>query len=68
MQINKISIKNTPIEKIDDYVFFGVNETLRELELINTQLTTFPTAVKVGFHKKSVIVLDLFPFQTMFYR
>lgn len=48
LKINKISIRNTPIEKIDEYMFYGVNETLRELELIDTRLLTFPTAVKVS--------------------
>lgn len=49
MKINKIIMRNTPIERIDDYVFFGVNETLRELELIDTMLSTFPTAIKVNY-------------------
>lgn len=48
MKINKLTIRNTPIERIDDYVFYGVNETLRELELINTMLSTFPPAIKVS--------------------
>lgn len=47
IKINKLTIRNTPIERIDDYVFYGVNETLRELELIDTQLSTFPAAIKV---------------------
>lgn len=50
MKINKLTIRNTPIERIDDYVFYGVNETLRELELINTMLSTFPPAIKVSIH------------------
>lgn len=52
LEIHKISIRNTPIERIDDYVFYGINETLHELDIYNTQLTTFPKAFKVCVHMK----------------
>lgn len=48
LKAHKISIKNTPIENIDDFVFYGVNETLSELELINTSLTNVSKSFKVS--------------------
>lgn len=47
LMCRKISIRNTPIERIDDYVFYGVNETLQEFEIHNSKLTAFPKAFKV---------------------
>lgn len=44
----KISISNTPIVEIDEHAFLGVNETLQELEINNSELNRFPKAFKVS--------------------
>lgn len=44
MKIRVLRIEDTPIEKIDDLLFRGVNQTLQELYILNTKLNEFPKA------------------------
>lgn len=48
IEAHKIVISDTPLEDIEEHVFWGVNETLKELEIHNSLLTAFPKAVKVS--------------------
>lgn len=48
LKVHKILIRNTPLENIEEYVFYGANETLIELEFMNTSFTTFPMSFKVS--------------------
>lgn len=41
IQVRKLTIKDTPLAILEDYVFFGINKTLEELELLNTNLAQF---------------------------
>lgn len=70
LMCRKITIRDTPIERIDDYTFYGVNETLQELEIYNSKLTFFPKAFKVydmfpvhsyqNTKSKIIIIIDIF--------
>ncbi|XP_031640244.1 protein artichoke [Contarinia nasturtii] len=47
LKVNKISIQNIPIKNIDEYVFYGANETLMDLDFTNTSLKVFPKSFKI---------------------
>lgn len=47
LKAHKISIHDTPIEGIDNYVFYGINETLSEIEFVNTNFNVFPKSIDV---------------------
>lgn len=43
-------IDETPIKSIDEHTFHGINRTLQELHIVNSQLLEFPgLAFKVSF-------------------
>ncbi|CAG9813618.1 unnamed protein product [Phaedon cochleariae] len=42
LKVKILDIEDTPIEKIEDHTFLGVNATLNELHLRNTSLKEFP--------------------------
>lgn len=41
--VNRLFIQDTPIKILDDDLFFGINQTLTELHIINSKLAEFPT-------------------------
>lgn len=50
LKIRKLTIEDTPLEKIDDLLFRGVNRTLNELNIFNSKIKVFPkTAFKVRY-------------------
>ena len=54
MTAKRLFIIDTPIAKIADHTFYGINDTLKEIHLINTKLSEFPTdAFKVSENKKN---------------
>lgn len=42
LQIRKLNIEDTPIERIEEHSFLGVNNTLNELQITNSSLIEFP--------------------------
>lgn len=46
--VKRLIISDTPLEEIEDQVFLGANETLQEIEIYNSRLTTFPKAFAVS--------------------
>ncbi|XP_075166758.1 insulin like growth factor binding protein acid labile subunit convoluted [Haematobia irritans] len=38
-QVRKLTIMDTPLSSLDDYVFFGINKTMEELYIYNTSLS-----------------------------
>lgn len=50
LHVRLLYIEDTPIETIDQYTFLGVNKTLNELHIINSNLVEFPKlAFRVSF-------------------
>lgn len=55
LKIRKLTIEDTPLEKIDDLLFRGVNRTLQELYIVNSNLKEFPkNAFKVSLASVSL--------------
>ena len=49
LQLRILHIEDTPIEKIEEHTFLGVNNTLNELYVLNSVLDEFPaSAFKVS--------------------
>lgn len=42
VDIKVLTIENTPLKKVEAQTFLGVNKTLEELNIINTELENFP--------------------------
>lgn len=56
-KVDTLIISNTPVSKIDDQAFVGIGDTLQELRLTNTGITTFPTTALKSL--TSLVRLDL---------
>lgn len=41
-QVRVLKIYDTPIKTINEHTFYGINITLQELHLVNTELNEFP--------------------------
>lgn len=41
--MNRLFIKDTPIKLLDDDLFYGINQTLLELHIVNSELAEFPS-------------------------
>lgn len=42
--VNRLFIQDTPIQLLEDDLFFGINHTLSELHIVNSKLTEFPSS------------------------
>ncbi|XP_047038382.1 toll-like receptor Tollo [Helicoverpa zea] len=68
--IRVLQIEDTPIRTIDQYAFAGVNRTLQELYMINTQIDVFPkdafmilgnlSVLSIDGHKMTKLAKDIF--------
>lgn len=48
LKVRILRIQETPIRDLADHIFYGINETLNELHIINSALDKFPSdAIKV---------------------
>ena len=57
--IRYLTILDTPVRALEDYVFFGVNKTLEQLEFLNTNLSQI-TPLSFGVNKKCTVFLSFF--------
>ncbi|CAH0550427.1 unnamed protein product [Brassicogethes aeneus] len=75
LHVRMLKIEDTPIEKIEEHTFLGINNTLNELHLINTELLEFPTAafkilgnltvLNINGHKMTSMPKDAFALSDM---
>ena len=66
VSIRYLTILDTPVKALEDYVFFGVNKTLEQLELLHTNLSQI-TPLSFGVNKKHTVLLIFIPFLFVFF-
>lgn len=59
VNVKKLIISDTPLEEIEDQVFLGANETLQEIEIYNSKLTSFPKAFAVNNNGIHIELLEI---------
>lgn len=53
LSVRRLHVIDTPVASISDHVFYGINDTLLELHLVQSELATFPKdALKILGHLK----------------
>lgn len=52
LKVRKLTIEDTPLAKIDEHLFQGVNRTLQEINIVNSNINEFP---KLAFKVSCVI-------------
>lgn len=53
LSVKRLHVLDTPIASISDHVFYGINDTLLELHVVQSELAAFPgDALKILGHLK----------------
>ncbi|XP_059226145.1 protein artichoke [Stomoxys calcitrans] len=64
-EVRKLTIEDTPLVSLDDYVFFGINKTLEELYILNTNLANISPFSFGILGKLTHLVIDGHNFTTL---
>lgn len=75
LKVRRLHVVNTPIKAIEQYTFLGINRTLQELHVINSELQHYPAqAFEVQaslFHKlfalRNVLIINNLEFRSHFF-
>ncbi|XP_022189330.2 toll-like receptor 3 isoform X2 [Nilaparvata lugens] len=58
LSMRKLSIEDTPISSVAPHIFYGVNKTMKELHIINSEIAEFPTVPFQDLGNLSVLIIE----------